>query len=155
MSDNRHNRTAQKPDPTCRKRHRQGGYSLLEILIALTIISALTALVAPRLFNQVDRSKTVTTRVQAKELKQTLQLLHLDIGRFPTEAEGLDLLQEPMTAGALWQGPYLDGNLPMDAWGNPFQYRAPSSATNGAPQVFSLGADNAPGGSGQDEDIYG
>lgn len=137
------------------KNRQDEGYSLLEILVALSIIAALTALVAPRLFGQVDRSKVVTTRAQAKQLKQTLQLLQLDIGRFPTSDEGLALLQSPMGEDERWQGPYLDGDIPMDAWGNPFVYVPPSQSPTGAPTVYSLGADNTPGGTGLDEDIYG
>lgn len=146
-------RRHQKND--CKKNRNDSGYSLLEILIALSIIAALTAVVAPRLFGQVDRSKVVSTKAQAKQLKQTLQLLHLDIGRFPTPEEGLNLLQNQMGADDRWRGPYLDGELPVDAWGNAFLYSPPSHSPDGALRVYSLGADAAPGGSGINADVYG
>ena len=134
---------------------RQRGFSLLEVLITLTILAALMALVAPRLLGQVDRSKIVTARVQAKELQNSLKILHLDIGRYPTKDEGLALLMQPASNTQMWSGPYLDGDMPVDPWGNPFRYEPPSGGIMDVPKVFSLGADNAPGGTGMDEDIFG
>ena len=137
-------------------RRRDDGYSLMEILIALAIISALTVIVGPRLTGHVDRSKTVSTLSQAKQLKASLGMLQMDVGRYPTQDEGFRLLVEPMNAGPLWRGPYLDGTIPTDAWGQPFQY-VPPPAENiyASPRVYSLGADNAPGGTGLNADIEG
>lgn len=137
-------------------RVKQAGFSLLEVLITLTILAALMALVAPRLLGQVDRSKITTARIQAKELTQSLKLMHLDIGRYPTEQEGLSLLMQPSSNDAMWSGPYLDGDtMPLDPWGNPFKYTPPAGGIMDVPKVYSLGADNAPGGSGLNEDIFG
>ncbi len=143
---------SQKPE----KPSREAGYSLMEILIALAIISTLTVIVGPRLTGHVDRSKTVATLSQAKQLKASLGMMQMDVGRYPTQEEGFRLLIEPMNAGPLWRGPYLDGGVPTDAWGQPFQY-VPPPADNiyAAPRVYSLGADNAPGGTGLNADIEG
>src|SRR5580704_5384120 len=77
------------------RRRRAGakaGYSLLEILIVLAIIALIAALVGPQLFAQFDRAKVTTARVQVRSLEAALQTMELDIGRYPTQSEGLGLL---------------------------------------------------------------
>ena len=140
--------------------NRQAGYSLLEILVVLAIMAVLATLVAPRLFNQVDRSKITTAKAQARSLKTSLDALRLDIGRYPTAEEGLSLLVAPpsdASARASWFGPYVDGEaLPVDPWGNAYVYIPPQTDESGlarGPRIVSLGADNAQGGTGLDEDI--
>lgn len=131
---------------------RKAGYSLLEMLIVLSIIALIAALVGPRLFAQLDKSKVTAARVQLKSLKSALATLRLDIGRFPTEREGLDLLMRaPGDGAASWSGPYLSGALPDDPWGRPYVYKAPVDGQE--PQVLTLGSDGKPGGSGDGADI--
>jgi len=137
-------------------RDKEAGYSLLEVLVALAIIASLTAVVAPRLSGHVDKSKTVSTKSQVKQLKASLGLLQMDLGRYPTEAEGLRLLVEPLGTSPLWKGPYLNGEIPLDAWGNPFGYESnPSDNILQGPRVFSLGSDNAVGGEGLAAEVDG
>lgn len=129
------------------------GYSLMEILVAVAIIATLATIVAPRLFGQLDRSRVTAAETQIRMLETALDTMRLDIGRYPSEQEGLALLRAP-TDGvtATWAGPYLDESVPTDPWGNAYRYRpAATSADRG--QVFSLGADNAEGGDGLDADI--
>lgn len=132
----------------------KAGYSLLEILIVLTIIALIAALVGPRLFAILDRSKVTTTRVQIRSLETALQTMELDIGRYPTQSEGLDLLvkADPKTVTG-WYGPYLSGSLPNDPWGHPYLYVAPTDSAH-PPVVFSYGSDGKPGGEGAAADIY-
>lgn len=138
---------------------QHSGYSLLEILVVLAIISSLAVLVGPRLLGHVDRSKVVSTQAQAKQLKQALTIFRMQTGRFPTSQEGLEaLIKAPNGNFETWGGPYLDDDkLPQDGWGNEFKYEPPATGAGGAalPKVFSLGADDAPGGEGIAEDIYG
>ena len=116
----------------------KAGYSLLEILIVLTIIALIAALVGPRLFAQLDRSKTTTARVQARGLETALDTMRVDINRYPTQEEGLALLMQadPKTVTG-WAGPYLGGALPDDPWGRPYVYEAPK-AEGQQPAVVSL-----------------
>lgn len=140
-----------------RKRRRERGYSLLEVLIVLTIIALIAALVGPRLMAQLDRSKVTAARVQIRALASSLETLRLDMGRYPTTEEGLDLLvHAPRGRDAgVWRGPYLDGAIPADPWGGAYQYQAPS-ADFARPRISSLGADGQEGGSGLAADIvYG
>lgn len=131
---------------------RTAGYSLLEILIVLSIIALIAALVGPRLFAQLDKSKTVAAHVQMKSLKSAIETMRLDISRYPTQEEGLGLLvKAPGDGVANWSGPYLSGALPKDPWGRDYIYQAP--ADNQEPHIVTLGADGKPGGSGNDADI--
>lgn len=145
------------PDMAFRRRaarRTKGGYSLLEILIVLAIIALITALVGPRLFAQLDRSKTTAARVQVKALETALETMRLDIGRYPTAAEGLALLsQADPKSVAGWYGPYLSGGLPVDPWNRPYVYEAPD-APSAEPKVMSLGSDGKAGGAGSAADVY-
>ncbi|MGR8934458.1 MAG: type II secretion system major pseudopilin GspG [Gammaproteobacteria bacterium] len=131
------------------------GFTLLEMLVVLVIIGLLAGLVGPRLFTKVDSSKVETAKTQIKMLKGTLETLRLDINRFPTTAEGMDMLynapKDPQLK-AKWQGPYLDEAVPLDPWDNPYQYSVPGK--DGQPfALYSFGADGQPGGEGFAEDI--
>jgi general secretion pathway protein G len=141
-----------------RRRKSERGYSLLEVLIVLTIIALVAALVGPRLMAQLDRSKVTATRVQLRALASAIETMRIDIGRYPTGDEGLALLVQPPRGGrigARWQGPYLEGELPLDPWGGVYIY-APPASEGGSPRLVSYGADGEEGGSGLAADIvYG
>lgn len=139
------------------KRRRERGYSLLEVLIVLTIIALIAALVGPRLMAQLDRSKVTAARVQVRAIASAIETMRLDLGRYPTNAEGLALLNAPPSdnQAGLWRGPYLDAETPVDPWGAAYLYEAPQ-ADFARPRVTSLGADGEPGGEGLAADIsYG
>lgn len=139
-----------------RRRKRERGYSLLEVLIVLTIIALIAALVGPRLMAQLDRSKVTAARVQVRAIASAIETMRLDLGRYPTTDEGLALLNTPPpNDDGLWRGPYLDAELPVDPWGAPYVYQAPQ-ADFARPQVASLGSDGEAGGEGLAADIvYG
>ncbi len=136
-------------------RTSNAGFTLIEMLVVLVIIGLLAGLVGPKLFTKVDSSKVQTAQTQVKMLKGALETLRLDIGRFPTEAEGLALLNTAPADEKLrsrWRGPYLDEALPQDPWGNAYLYSLPGS--NGQPfALYSLGADGKRGGEGIDADV--
>lgn len=131
----------------------KAGYSLLEVLIVLSIIALIVAIVGPRLLGQFDRSKVTAAQVQVRSLQTALDTLRLDIGRYPQDSEGLDLLTRADAKTVKgWYGPYLASGLPLDPWGNPYGYKA-SVDPDGRPDVFSLGSDGKAGGSGLAADI--
>jgi general secretion pathway protein G len=135
------------------QRSARPGYSLMEILIAVAIIALLATLVAPRLFGQLDRSRVTAAETQIRMIETALDTMRLDIGRYPSEQEGLGLLIAPSEGvSAMWTGPYLDDGVPNDPWGRPYLY-APASALADRGQVFSYGADGEEGGEGLDADI--
>lgn len=131
------------------------GFTLIEMLVVLVIVGMLAGLVGPKLFGRVDSSKIKTADVQVKMFKGSLETFRLDVGRFPSAAEGLQVLNTPPSedrAKAQWRGPYLDQDLPADPWGNPYQYSVPGAG--GQPfALYSLGADGKRGGEGADADI--
>ena len=125
------------------------------MLVVLAIIGLLAGLVGPKLFTRIDTSKVQTAQTQVKMLRGAVETLRLDIGRIPTEEEGLAMLNSPPVDPALrarWRGPYLDDNLPLDPWGNPYRYGVPG-ANNQPFALYSLGADGKRGGEGVDADI--
>ena len=144
-----------EPCKPMKSRKNISGFTLLEMLVVLVIIGLLAGLVGPKLFSKVDSAKIQTAQTQVKMLKGTLETLRLDIGRFPTAAEGLALLNDAPKDEKIvgkWRGPYLDETLPNDPWGNPYQYSLPG-ANNQPLALYSFGADGKKGGEGNDADI--
>src|SRR6218665_873136 len=145
--------TPSRSMPRCAASSR--GFTLLEMLIVMVIIGLLAGLVGPRLFGKVDTSKVQTAKTQIKMLKSALGILQLDVGGLPTAEQGLKMLaeapsEEPQRTA--WKGPYIDGKLPLDPWGNPFVYKVPGEA--GQPfTIVSLGADGREGGEGLNADV--
>lgn len=131
------------------------GFTLLEMIVVLVIIGLIMGLVGPRLFSQADRAKVQTAETQVRMLRGSLETMRLDIGRLPSQEEGLQLLTERPGDPALsqrWQGPYLEDGVPRDPWGNAYQY-APRPSGHHSFTLYSLGADGQPGGDGNDADI--
>ena len=129
------------------------GYTLIEILVVLTIISLLLGLVGPRVLNYLGESRVKTTRLQIESFGSALDLFYLDTGRYPTGSEGLDALTRRPSNVAIWNGPYLKGGrVPADPWGHPYQYRSPVERTPPY-EIMSFGADGREGGSGTAADI--
>lgn len=144
-----------KPLSPLPRRRASAGFTLLEMIVVLVIIGLIMGLVGPRLFSQADRAKTQTAETQVRMLRGALETMRLDIGRVPTQAEGLQLLVDPPADPALgkrWQGPYLEDGVPQDPWGNPYQY-APRPSGNHSFVLYSFGADGRAGGEGTDADI--
>lgn len=145
------------PQEEIADRDLEAGYSLLEILVVLAIIGTLMALVAPNLIGNIDKSRSIAAKAQTRSLRLALDNFNLDMGRYPTESEGLKaLVSAPDGSGSRWYGPYIDEGLPDDPWGNDFIYVPPVVNENGrqsTPRVISLGADNTEGGKGLDADI--
>ena len=122
-------------------------------MVVLVILGLLAGLVGPRLFGRVDQSKVQTAQTQIKMLRGALQTYRLDVGRYPTSAEGLAaLMQAPREISAFWNGPYLEDELPLDPWRTPYRYEAPVDNLQGF-ALWSLGADAAEGGDGVDADV--
>jgi len=137
-----------------RQRHLSG-FTLMELLVVLVILGLLAGLVGPRLFGRADTAKIQTAETQITMLKSALLTYRLDMGRFPTAEEGLPALNSPPEDAEdreLWQGPYLDGELPTDPWRNPYQYKPNVSLSQGF-ALFSYGADGSEGGEGLAADI--
>jgi general secretion pathway protein G len=129
------------------------GFTLVEMLVVLTIIGLIMGLIGPRVLGYLGESRFKTAKLQIESLSSALDLFYLDAGRYPTTSEGLDALAQRPAGVAIWNGPYLKGGrVPTDPWGNPYQYRAPVDHTPPY-EIVSLGADGREGGTGNAADI--
>jgi general secretion pathway protein G len=135
-----------------RKKRREGGFTLIELMIVLFILGLLAALVAPRLMGRVGKAKQKTAQAQMQLLATALDLFHLDVGRYPTSEEGLRALRDKPDTLPAWGGPYLDKGVPNDPWGRPYVYKFPGE--HGPYDLSSLGADGTEGGEGENMDIH-
>ena len=135
----------------------EDGFTIMEVLVVLAIMVILMGVVGSQLTGNVDKAKIVAAKSQAKTLRLALDSYKFDVGRYPTQAEGLDVLvTPPADDDGTWYGPYLEGDVPKDPWKFDFIYEAPQTLETGRPtlpKVISLGADNAPGGKGNNADI--
>jgi len=140
-----------------RKRRRSArrgerGFTLVEILVVITIIALIMTLVGPRVLNYLSESKVKTARIQIQSFATALDLYYLDTGRYPTSSEGLGALVQRGSGVGSWNGPYLrGGNVPNDPWGKPYVYRSPGE--HGAYDLVSYGSDGQEGGTGLAADI--
>ncbi|MFM2125790.1 MAG: hypothetical protein RL328_2241, partial [Acidobacteriota bacterium] len=118
----------------------------------VTIIALFVGLVGVNVFKKADDAKRVQAKTQITELMNSLGLYKLDTGTYPATALGLEALRVKPEGVNNWAGPYLAKEVPMDAWGRPFQYKYPGEHGD-EPDLISLGADGQPGGEGNDADI--
>jgi general secretion pathway protein G len=132
------------------------GFTLLEIIVVVFILSLLAAIVAPRIIGRTDDARIAEAKVQIKNFETALKLFKLDNGFYPDTEQGLAALIEQPTTGRMppkyREGGYLEQNkIPPDPWGNPYLYISPG--LYGDFDIMSYGADGKEGGEGKDADI--
>ena len=132
-------------------RRRRKAFTLIEILIVITIIALMASLVAPKLFSKLESSKQKVAKTQIHLIENALDAFRLDVGRYPTTEEGLKVLWENPGNIKGWDGPYLPKPVKEDPWGHPYVYKCPGK--HGKYDLYSLGADGKPGGKGENKDI--
>jgi len=134
----------------------RGGFTLLEIIVVVFILSLLVAIVAPKIMGRTDDAKIADAKVQIKNFETALKLYKIDNGSYPTTEQGLEsLIEKPTTGqvpGKYREGGYLEQKkIPLDPWGNPYMYVSPG--VHGDFDILSYGADGKEGGEGKDADI--
>lgn len=130
----------------------RNGFTLLELLVVLAILGLLYAIVGPQVIKYLSSSKSEAAAVQVKNVDAAMKLLRLDAGRYPTNQEGLQALVTQPTGMPNWRGPYLPNAAAFtDPWANPYRYANPGK--HGEIDVYSLGSDNAEGGTGEAKDL--
>jgi general secretion pathway protein G len=135
-----------------RARRAERGFTLVEILVVITIIGLIMALVGPRVINYLGEAKVKAAKIQIESFSSALDLYYLDAGRYPSSSEGLAALAQRPGGSTAWNGPYLKGGaVPNDPWGKPYVYRSPGE--HGAYDIVSYGSDGQEGGTGTASDI--
>jgi general secretion pathway protein G len=130
----------------------QRGFTLIELLVVLAILGLLAAIASPQVVKYLGKAKADTAKIELKNISAALDLFLVDVGRYPSQQEGLTALVENPRNVPSWRGPYLKAkSLPVDPWGQPYQYRVPGQ--RGDYDLFTLGADSAVGGTGDNQDI--
>jgi general secretion pathway protein G len=136
-----------------RRQAREDGFTLIEIMVVVVILGILAALVAPNVISRIDDAQINRAKQDIRAVESALHLYRLDNFRYPTTDQGLEaLVNQPADPSIRnWRaGGYLD-KIPVDPWGTPYQYLQPGQ--NGEFDVFTLGADQQPGGEGINGDI--
>lgn len=135
---------------------RARGFTLIEILVVIVVITLLATLVAPNVFQHVGSAREATARSQVEMFGAALDAYRLDNGAYPTTAQGLDALRIQPSASPIprsWRGPYLRKEVPVDPWGAAYVYRSPGEVNPTGYDLLSYGADGRPGGEGEAADV--
>lgn len=124
----------------------------MEMLVVLVVIGLIAAVAIPQVMGMLGGAKSKAARIQLETLSQSLTFYQLDLGRFPTNEEGLKALWQAPAEGEAWAGPYIRRERQLiDPWGRPFVYRSPGESQDY--DLLSLGADGKEGGKGDDTDL--
>lgn len=130
------------------------GFTLIEVMVVVVILSILAAIVVPRLTGRTEQARRVRAEVDIKNIEGALELFHIDNGFYPSTEQGIKALVEKPTIGRIpenWkEGGYLK-KLPVDPWKRMYQYLSPGEY--GVYDLYSLGADGELGGDMEDADI--
>lgn len=133
-------------------RRGEAGFTLMEMLVVLVVIGLIAAVAIPQVMKLLGGAKAKAARIQLQTVQNGLNYFQIDVGRFPTEAEGLKALTTAPADLSSWSGPYVRNDKQLvDPWGKPLIYKAEAE---GKPYVLeTLGADGKEGGTGDAADI--
>lgn len=134
-----------------KNKQKAHGFTLIELLIVMVILGLLAALVGPKMFGKVGKSKQKVAKAQISLLETALDTYRLDTGKYPTTEQSLDALRTEPDDMEKWDGPYLPKAVPLDPWGHEYGYICPGE--QGDFDIISYGADGNEGGENEDKDI--
>ena len=135
-----------------RRKRREAGVTLIEMLVVVTIIGLFVALVGPALWKNTDKARITAARSQIQNFMTALGSYKLDTGMFPTTEQGLAALRVRPEGVGQWNGPYMPQDIPKDPWAHDYVYKYPGEHGD-EPDIISLGQDGQPGGDGLNADI--
>jgi general secretion pathway protein G len=138
-----------KLDMTYSKQRRRG-FTLIELLLVLVILGVLAGIVVPRFGGQTERARETAAQTQISTFRTALDAFEVDMGNYPKGKSGLqELVVAPRNAKG-WRGPYLQGDIPKDPWGNDYIYECPGKNNPSTYDLMSMGKDGRVGG---DDDV--
>jgi len=133
---------------------KRRGFTLIELIVVISIISLLVVFVAPKMFRKLEQAKKDLVIPRMKLVEDALERFAINCGRYPDDSEGLGvLLSAPEGLAEKWRGPYLKIKQLLDPWDSPFVYEAPGEVSSDIYVLISYGADGEPGGDGDNADI--
>ena len=139
----------------CMRRSAAKGFTFIELLVVILIISMLAVFVAPKMFKAVTKAARDIAKAKMRDLENAVERFLIDCGRYPTQEEGLEaLLAPPEDLQEKWRGPYLKRSELLDPWKNPYIYIEEGERNPGSYDLVSYGADGELGGEDDNEDIY-
>jgi len=131
---------------------RDHGFTLVELLVVLAILGLLVGIAVPQLFKYFSRAKEDAAQIQIQTIASGLDLFLLDMGRYPTEQEGLKALVAAPPNLDHWAGPYVSAaSIITDPWGRPYVYHVPGREPGKAYDLYTLGPDGNATGPPEDE----
>jgi general secretion pathway protein G len=134
-------------------RRRRRGFTIIEVLVIITIMGIIAAVVVPRLFGRIGQSRQAKAKSDASSIATSVQTFLIDMGKLPDTGELRFLREQPSGVTGTWQGPYLNNDEALiDPWGNAYMIRVPGEKNTDF-DIVSYGADGQPGGEGEDADI--
>jgi general secretion pathway protein G len=133
-----------------RKTQKRKAFTLIELLLVLVILATLAAIVTPKFANRSKQAKITQAKTQIANFETALDTFEIDVGRYPTSAEGLDALYKEPSNAEGWQQPYIKQGIPLDPWGEEYIYKIPGSYNEDGYDLLSKGPDRKSGG---DDDI--
>ena len=134
---------------------RDKGFTLVELLVVIVIISLIATVLVPRVFKGLGRAKSDIARAKMANIESAIGRFYLDCGIYPDESMGLEeLVTAPADMEEKWRGPYLKQSELLDPWGNEYIYVQEGEINVGSFDLISLGADGEEGGEGDNQDIY-
>jgi general secretion pathway protein G len=132
------------------------GFTLIELIVVMAILTMLAALIAPKIIGRSDDAKIADAKVQIRNMETALKLYKLDNGVYPATEQGLSSLVAKPTTGVIPKNYKSEGyleskTLPKDPWSSDYIYLSPGE--HGDYDLCSYGSDNAKGGEGKSADI--
>ena len=137
------------------RRKKVKGFTFIELLVVIMIISMLAVFVAPKMFKAVSKARRDIAKAKMRDLENAIERFCIDCGRYLGDTEGLEgLITAPEDVEEKWRGPYLKRSELLDPWKNPYIYIEEGERNPGNYDLISFGADGKEGGEDDDEDIY-
>jgi general secretion pathway protein G len=137
-------------------RTNQRGFTLIELMVVITILALLGGIVMPRVIGRLRQARPQKAAIDIKQIGLALDMYAADNGMYPTTEQGLDALitkptsqPEPLN----WVESYVDPTKFLDPWGNPYVYESPSQHEGYDYDLYTLGADGQEGGEGENADV--